>query len=134
MVFYLVHSCLCARGLDPTVGMFHEPGRSHPALASDLVEEFRAPVVDALVIALANREEMTPADFHYIDGTPPACYLKDELRPVFLQAFEDKMASQRTHPDCPYPVDWRRIIDLQVCRFRRFVEGKTDRYQPFLTE
>lgn len=134
LVFYLVHSCLCARGLDPHIGLLHEPGRDHPALASDLVEEFRAPIVDALVLSLLNRGEMGPADFHYDQGTPAACLLRDESRPVYLRAFEEKMETQRVHPDAGYAVDWRRVIDLQVSRMRRFIEGKIDRYQPFQSE
>jgi len=134
LVYYMIHSCLRARGLDPHIGLLHEPGGDHPALASDLVEEFRAPIVDALVLSLFNRGELSAADFCYEEGVPAPCLLRQESRPVFLRAFEEKMESQRAHPDVGHPVDWRRIIDLQVSRLRRFIEGKTTHYQPHTTE
>jgi CRISPR-associated protein Cas1 len=90
--------------------------------------------VDALVLSLFNRGELSAADFCYEEGVPAPCLLRQESRPVFLRAFEEKMESQRAHPDVGHPVDWRRIIDLQVSRLRRFIEGKTTHYQPHTTE
>jgi CRISPR-associated protein Cas1 len=49
-------------GLDPGCGFLHDAGRDAPALALDLCEEWR-PVVDALVLGLFNRRELTPVDF-----------------------------------------------------------------------
>jgi len=133
LLFYNIHSYVCARGLDPAAGFFHEPGRNHPALVSDLIEEFRAPVVDALVLSLANRNQLSPADFYFAEGRPQPCMLRDESRPVFLQAFEQKLAGLLHHPDVSLEVNWRRVLDLQVCRLRRHIEGKIDRYEPFIT-
>jgi len=128
LLFHDLCAMLWAHGLDPHVGLFHEPGPRHPALASDLIEPFRAPVVDALVLALVNRRELTDADFRFEDGAPRACLLRDDGRVRFLRAFEQKLAVQRNHPDVGHPVDWRRIIDLQVARFRRWLLGQVDTY------
>lgn len=48
-----------------------------------------------------------------------------------LHAFESKLDETRRHPDVGYPVDWRRIVDLQVCRLRRFILGEVEAYIPF---
>lgn len=134
LLFHNAYGVLTARGLDTSMGLFHEPGRGHPALVSDLVEEFRAPVVEALVLSVVNAGRFGPEDFYHDDGEPRACLLKDDARARYLAAFEEKMAALRSHPDAPHPVEWRTIIDLQARRLRRFVEGVVADYRPFLTE
>ncbi len=134
LMLYQIHSALAAREIDPAVGIFHESGRGHPALASDLLEEFRAPVVDSLVLALANRQQFSPDDFYRAAGEPQPCLLKDEPRARFLQAFEEKLAECVRHPEASDPVDWRRVIELQVGRMRRFILGETSDYAAFVWE
>lgn len=131
LTFYNIVSYLHARGLDPALGIYHEMSQGHPALASDLLEEFRAPVVDALVISVINRNQIGPADFHYAEGNPQPCLLRDEARARFLHAFEEKMSELHAHPDAAHPVDWRRTIDLQVCRLLRYIQGAVSEYRPF---
>ena len=49
-------------GLDPYAGFLHAD-KYGPALALDLVEEFRAPIVDSLVLTLINKRMLGPGDF-----------------------------------------------------------------------
>jgi len=56
LLFYNTYSLVPAQGLHPHVGFFHALRQGHPALVSDLMEEFRAPVVDATVLALLHRQ------------------------------------------------------------------------------
>ena len=63
---YLGHammSALEAVGLDPYLGFFHAEKYGRPALALDLVEEFRAPVVDSLTLSLFNHHLLDEKDF-----------------------------------------------------------------------
>ena len=57
LLFYNVYAMLRSRGLHPHVGIFHALRPGHPALCSDLMEEFRAPIVDATVLALIHRRQ-----------------------------------------------------------------------------
>ena len=50
-------------GLDPTIGFYHDAGDDRPALACDLVEEFRHEVVDRLVLRLINLKIIQVDDF-----------------------------------------------------------------------
>ena len=54
LLFYNLYGLIVARGLPPYVGHLHLMRDRHPALASDLIEEFRAPIVDSLVLYLVN--------------------------------------------------------------------------------
>jgi CRISPR-associated protein Cas1 len=53
-------------GLDPYAGMLHETGYGSPALALDLMEEFRTIVADTLVFSLFNLGIVTPDDFRTV--------------------------------------------------------------------
>ncbi len=56
-----------AAGLDPQLGFLHAVRPGRPALALDLVEEFR-PFADRLAFSLINRKQIGPADFVEREG------------------------------------------------------------------
>ncbi len=49
LLFYNVYAMARSAGLNPSVGFFHPLREGHPALVSDLMEEFRAVIADAVV-------------------------------------------------------------------------------------
>jgi CRISP-associated protein Cas1 len=51
-----VHNALVVAGLEPYVGLLHSDRPGKPSLTLDLVEEFRAPIVDRTVIGLVGRQ------------------------------------------------------------------------------
>ena len=116
------------QGLDPYCGCLHEGRENHAALASDLIEEFRAPLVDSLVLRLINTKEInSQKDFVYRDG---ACYLNDSGRKKYLQAFIKRM-EEVIHNSSGVEVprwDW---LNEQVKRYKQFVYSPSQSYQPF---
>jgi len=74
-------------GLDPYLGFFHERKHGHAALASDMIEEWRAPLVDALVLKLVNLKQIAPSDFHKTEG---ACRMTKPALQKFIAAFEQR--------------------------------------------
>jgi len=61
----LVKDCtvaLLAAGLDPFVGLYHQPRFGRPALALDLAEEFRPLIGDSVVLTVINNGEIGPHD------------------------------------------------------------------------
>ncbi|MEW5892435.1 MAG: CRISPR-associated endonuclease Cas1 [Pseudomonadota bacterium] len=131
LLFYNVHALLCSAGLNPALGFLHALRPGHPALASDMVEEFRAPIVDALVLALITRGRIRPDEF-----SPPAspgepCLLLPEARKRFIHAFEAKMNDQITLRDGSR-LDYRRLIESQVHALAAAVRGSASAYLPYL--
>lgn len=57
-----VVACL-AVGLDPFMGIYHQPRFGRPALALDLAEEFRPLIADSAVLTAINNGEVEPGDF-----------------------------------------------------------------------
>ena len=77
------------QGLDPYQACLHQGSERHAALASDLIEEFRAPIVDSLVLYLVNRGVVdADRDFEYHNG---GCYLNDSGRKKYLRSFLQRM-------------------------------------------
>ena len=56
-----VISAICTVGLDPYIGYLHSSQYGKPALALDLMEEFRPLIVDSVVITLINTTSLTAA-------------------------------------------------------------------------
>lgn len=133
LVYYNLYSYICARNLDPDLGLFHCVTPGHHSLSSDLLEEFRAPIVDSLVVSICNNRHLMPDDFYFAEteGSKQPCFMKDPARKLFIHHFEEKMAGTVSHPDSNEPVTWRRCLDLQVMRLRRFIEGTVQRYEPY---
>ena len=52
-----------AAGLDPFLGFLHQIDYGRPSLALDLLEPFRHPVADRLVLMLVNRRMLDASDF-----------------------------------------------------------------------
>ncbi len=86
-----VVSAVLAHGLYPGVGFLHEVSRRRPALALDLLELARQPIVDRLTLSLFNRRVLTPDDFQpHADG---GVRLKAESLKRYLHCYERAMTT-----------------------------------------
>jgi CRISPR-associated protein Cas1 len=87
-------TALAAEGLHPGIGFLHEVDGRRPALALDLLEVARQPVVDRLTLSLFNRRVFTPADF---EGRPETgVRLRPESLKRYLEFYERTMATSFT--------------------------------------
>ena len=134
LLYYNIYAMARVHRLNPYVGMLHEEKAGHPALVSDLIEEFRF-VIDRMVIALCNKKVIVPGDFYYGgsagEGKPAGCFLTDAARKTFIGAFERTMHRRISLPGSTAPVSVRQAIDLQVRAYAAHLEGKAP-YQPFI--
>jgi len=127
----LMHQCASAIktvGLDTYIGFLHSSQYSKPALALDLMEEFRAPVVDSVVLTLINNRILQSDDFIEEMG---AWRLKDGARRSFLEKFEERMNTEIEHPIFKYKATYRRCIELQARLLAKALDGEIGGYQPF---
>ena len=123
-----VVSLVCAVGLDPAIGVLHQPGFGKPALALDLMEEFRPLIVDSVVITMINTGQVALSDFTDALG---AYRLKDEPRKQFLIKLEERLNTRVQHPVFGYQATYRRCIELQARLFAKYAQGELERYTPF---
>jgi CRISPR-associated protein Cas1 len=113
--------------LDPYSGCLHSGSPRHAALVSDLLEEFRAPLVDALVLGLiARRQFRADRDVEWRDG---GCFLNESGRRIDLEGFVARM-EEEVETDALGSVPRWEWLSRQVRAFRQFVYSPAGGYQP----
>jgi CRISP-associated protein Cas1 len=119
-----------AVGLDPFLGFLHQPRYGRPALALDLMEEFRPLIADSVAISLINRGELGPDDFvNAASGT----FLKDAGRRAFWEGYFRRMDTEVSHPEFGYKMSYRRMMEVQARQLWRFLRGEAAGYHAFTT-
>lgn len=98
-------------GLDPYIGYLHEAKYGKPALALDIMEEFRAILADSVVLTLFNKKMITAEMFETSRGYPT---LTDDGFKQFLRAWEDRLNQKVRHPVLSQQLSYRQIIVAQV--------------------
>lgn len=122
-------SLLELQGLDPYEACLHQGTERHAALASDLLEGFRAPVVDSLVLYMINRRMMSAVDdFTFLENG--ACYLNDSGRRKYLGAFIQRMEEVLEVEPGVRSVRWE-TLNQQVKVFRDCVVNSHRSYRSY---
>jgi CRISPR-associated protein Cas1 len=129
LLTHQVASAVNVVGLDPYVGFLHSSQYGKPALALDVVEEFRAPVVDSVVLTLLNNGMLTLDDFEEKLG---AWRLTEAGRRTFLTRFEERLNETITHPVFGYKAAYRRCLELQVRLVAKWLTEEIAQYKPFV--
>jgi CRISP-associated protein Cas1 len=115
------------KGLDPYSACLHQGNERHAALASDLIEEFRVPLVDSLVVYLVNRKMINAeSDFEFKNG---GCFLNDSGRKKFLKAFVQRM-EEEIDTEVGRQPKWD-LLNQQVKAFKEFVYEPSRLYKPY---
>ncbi|MBQ9764199.1 MAG: CRISPR-associated endonuclease Cas1 [Phascolarctobacterium sp.] len=96
MLFNEILSNVISTGLHPYVGFLHRIAKGHPALVSDLMEEWRAVVIDSMVLAIIKRNMI---GYEMFDVTDDGCFLNSEARKIFLQVYNKKLRSTNQYLD-----------------------------------
>jgi CRISPR-associated protein Cas1 len=117
-------------GLDPYDGFFHADKYGRPALALDLVEEFRPVVADSVVLYTINRGILQRDDFQ--PGEEGASYLTRRGLRRFLAQFSGRLNTHVYHPDAGRAISYQKVFEVQARRIRRAIESGDPSYKPFL--
>jgi CRISPR-associated protein Cas1 len=117
-------------GFDPLLGFYHRPRFARPALALDLMEEFRPLVADSTLLALVNGGRLSSADFSERAGTVT---LSPAGRKTVIAAFEQRLSTGVIHPVFGYRVAYRRALELQARLLAAYLLGDVPNYRPFVT-
>jgi CRISPR-associated protein Cas1 len=128
----LRHECESALegvGLDPQVGFLHSLRPGRPALALDLLEEFRSVVADRLTVTMINRGQLRASDFEEFPGG--AVYLSDDGRRTVIEAYQRRKSVEVSHPVLKRSVPVGLIPHIQSRLLARHLRGDLKHYMPF---
>lgn len=89
LLMYEIYPKIQVTGMTPYYSVMHKSYGDHPALASDLMEEWRAFIVDSVVLSLVQGHEIKPDDFNTDES--PGIYLTNNGLKKFIKKFERKL-------------------------------------------
>lgn len=117
-----VYAKIEMKGLNPYFGFLHRDAEKHPTLASDLMEEWRAVIVDATVMSMINGHEIEKGDFTF-HLEQPGCYLSKNGMKKYLNKLEKKLQTEvRYLTYIDYSVSFRQAIALQINQLVKAIE------------
>jgi CRISPR-associated protein Cas1 len=107
-----VMNAILAVGLEPALGFYHQPRSQASPLGLDLLEIFRVPLVDMVVMASINRGQWNAqADF---DIRGEQVWLSNAGRHKFIELYERRKEETWKHPVTGYSLTYRRLFELEV--------------------
>jgi CRISP-associated protein Cas1 len=118
-----IYNHLKTAGLHPDYGILHRDTHHELPLAWDFSAEFRAPIVDDLVLTFARNLAKNNGNSNG-NGKKPHTHLQR-----FLQHWEGKLKTFVLHPSAG-EVSYRQCIDLQVKEYIASLLGDVEYYRP----
>jgi CRISPR-associated protein Cas1 len=123
-------SALTAAGLDPFVGYLHAERPNRPALALDLMEEFRPWLADRLALTLINRQQLGVSDFEEREGG--SVEFNEAGRKRVIKAYQERKMEMLNHPLLDQNYRVAQIPFLQARILARHLRGDLVDYLPFV--
>ncbi len=131
LLFYEVYTAIVNKGLNPYVSIIHSLRNGHPALCSDLMEEFRAVIIDSLVMYCISKSIIKETDFEK-PNDEGGIYLKKEAAKTFIAEYEKKIRTKTKYLSyTDFDVSFRRAIELQIGQLIKAMENRNaENYMP----
>jgi CRISPR-associated protein Cas1 len=107
-----VMRAVLASGLEPALGFYHTPRSAAYPLVLDLMELFRVPLWDMVLIGSLNRGQWDPeADFTV---TTAKVWLSESGRKKAIGLFEARLRETWKHPVLNYSLSYARTLELEA--------------------
>jgi CRISPR-associated protein Cas1 len=124
-----IASALEIVGLDPYAGFFHADAYGRPALALDLVEEFRGVIADLVALMLINKRVLDQKDFR--EEEDGGVYLSERGLRKYLHYYAVRLQTQVLHPYYHQRLTYQKCFEVQARLLRKVLEGELETYVPF---
>lgn len=116
--------------LDPRIGFLHATNFRRFTLNLDVAEIFKPIIVDRIIFQILNKGMIKPDDFNNELG---GLYLKEGGRKVFIEKFEERLATTIKHRKIGKEVSYRRLIRIELYKIEKYLMGE-EVYEPFISE
>ena len=121
ILMYEIYGEIENKGLNPDCGFLHKDHEKHPTLASDLMEEWRAVIIDSMVMSLIQGREIHSEQF-IKDEETGGVFLTKEAMKIFLRKYEIKMRTENRYIE-NMSMSFRKGIRHQVNLLTRAIEN-----------
>ncbi len=101
-----------AAGLEPALGFFHTPRSAAYPLVLDLMELFRVPLWDLVLIGSLNRGQWNADEDFTV--TRAKVWLSDAGRKKAIELFESRLDESWKHPVLEYSLSYARTLELEA--------------------
>lgn len=112
LLYQAVLQAILVVGLEPSLGFFHTPRSSAHPLVLDIMELFRVPLWDVVLLGSVNRQQWDPTDD--FDETAGRIWLSEAGRRKAIGLFERRLEETWKHPVVAYSLSYARLIELEV--------------------
>ena len=119
-------SALYCVGLDPFAGVLHGERPGKPALALDLMEEFRPAIAERFVLRVINLKMITPAMFQESDDD--GIILNAKGRKTFLAEWNTMRRREVFLPEYETSAPLGLLPFLQAQQFSKLLRGEIESY------
>lgn len=126
-----IETLIAQRGLHPGFGVLHTVDDARAGCVFDLMEEFRAPIAEAVAAMLLSTGELGKRHFETFDSSESgAVHIVDDGPGIIIRGYErhvDKEVELRATGE---RTSWRGAMDHQMTRYIRHVTDVED-YEPY---
>lgn len=120
ILFNSMLTLLLIKGLDPHLGYLHKTKYNHPALASDLMEEFRSVIVDSAVMEIIAKNRLNPIEDFYRKGQ--GIVMERKAIKLLIHAIEKRFATTYQINDAPY--SYRDLLNKKINSYAKVIKEK----------
>ncbi|MEM2943693.1 MAG: type I-B CRISPR-associated endonuclease Cas1b [Methanomassiliicoccales archaeon] len=114
--------------LDPRIGFLHSTNSRRFTLNLDVAEIFKPIIVDRTLFSLLNKRMLDSSHFvKELNGV----YLNEKGRAIFVNEFENKLASTIKHDKLKRNVSYRYLMRMELFKLEKHLIGE-ENYEPFL--
>jgi CRISPR-associated protein Cas1 len=121
-----VMRAVLASGLEPALGFFHTPRSAAYPLVLDLMELFRVPLWDMVLVGSLNRGQWQVDEDFTVTRTQ--VWLSDAGRRKAIGLFEARLQESWKHPVLSYSLTYARTLELEARLLEKEWTGEPGRF------
>lgn len=114
--------------LDPRIGYVHTTNERRFTLNLDVADLFKPLLVDRTIFSLLNKHMIRAEHFAEQAG---GIYMTEDGSRIFVQEFEEKLATTIQHRQMKRNVSYRELVRLELYKVEKHILGDKQ-YEPFV--
>lgn len=131
VLFNHIATALQIAGLNPDIGFYHISRGRYPALASDIVEEFRF-IADRCVLYVIKRNIISLSDFTFNENEKYPCSMNNEARIKLIRQMELRLCETFTPPESDDKITYFNYFYFKAGSILDLVKERDKQYEPLM--